>query len=147
MTDWTLLSNTAVGVGGLPSGATVTALRDNPIAISEGAVGAPRVLDAALDTTATTAGVNWVTARSAGIAGVIGGYSTGAVGTYAFLAFVSSLNFPVAGTLYAGSSLRYAGMDQSTLHVSAVAPGGTWRAVGTGSSAVQASATVFLRVS
>ena len=41
MTDYTILSNTAVGVGGLPSGATVTALRDNPIAIAEGAVGAP----------------------------------------------------------------------------------------------------------
>jgi len=41
MADWTTLSNTAVGVGGLPSGATVTALRDNPIAIAEDAPGAP----------------------------------------------------------------------------------------------------------
>lgn len=44
MTDYTALSNTAVGVGGLPSGATVTALRDNPIAIAEGAAGSPVVL-------------------------------------------------------------------------------------------------------
>jgi hypothetical protein len=43
MADWTTLPNTAVGVGGLPSGATVTALRDNPVAISEGAPGAPRL--------------------------------------------------------------------------------------------------------
>lgn len=43
MTDYTTLPNTAVGVGGLPSGATVTALRDNPIAICEGATGAPRI--------------------------------------------------------------------------------------------------------
>ena len=43
MTDWTNLPNAAVGVGGLPSGTTVTALRDNPIAIAEGAAGAPRV--------------------------------------------------------------------------------------------------------
>ena len=43
MTDFTELSNTAVGVGGLPSGATVTALRDNPVAISEGTTGAPVV--------------------------------------------------------------------------------------------------------
>ena len=43
MADWTNLPNTAVGVGGLPSGTTVTALRDNPIAIAEGAPGAPRV--------------------------------------------------------------------------------------------------------
>jgi hypothetical protein len=41
MADWTNLPNTAVGVGGLPSGTTVTALRDNPIAIVQGALGAP----------------------------------------------------------------------------------------------------------
>ena len=49
MTDYTTLSNTAVGVGGLPSGATVTALRDNPIAIAEGTSGAPKVQSAALN--------------------------------------------------------------------------------------------------
>jgi hypothetical protein len=43
MADWTNLPNTAVGVGGLPSGTTVTALRDNPIAIAEAATGAPIV--------------------------------------------------------------------------------------------------------
>ena len=43
MADWTNLPNAAVGVGGLPSGTTVTALRDNPIAIAEGALGAPRL--------------------------------------------------------------------------------------------------------
>jgi hypothetical protein len=42
MADWTTLPNTAVGVGGLPSGTTVTALRDNPIAIIKSAPGAPR---------------------------------------------------------------------------------------------------------
>ena len=43
MADWTNLPNQAVGVGGLPSGTTVTALRDNPVAIAEGAAGAPTV--------------------------------------------------------------------------------------------------------
>jgi len=43
MADWTPLPNTAVGVGGLPSGTTVTALRDNPVAIAEGAAGAPLI--------------------------------------------------------------------------------------------------------
>tara|TARA_R110000823_G_C15913573_1_gene497991 strand:- start:423 stop:989 length:567 start_codon:yes stop_codon:yes gene_type:complete len=52
MTDYTALSNISVGVGGLPSGATVAALRDNPIAISEGAVGAPAIQFAALPTLA-----------------------------------------------------------------------------------------------
>ena len=49
MADWTNLPNTAVGVGGLPSGTTVTALRDNPVAIAEGAAGAPKVNGRALD--------------------------------------------------------------------------------------------------
>jgi hypothetical protein len=44
MADWTTLPNTAVGVGGLPSGTTVTALRDNPVAIVHGAPNAPRPL-------------------------------------------------------------------------------------------------------
>ncbi len=52
MADWTTLPNTAVGVGGLPSGTTVTALRDNPVAIAEGALGAPRILLPALETIA-----------------------------------------------------------------------------------------------
>ena len=43
MTTWTDLSAGAVGVGGIPSGSTVTALRDNPLAIAEGATGAPRI--------------------------------------------------------------------------------------------------------
>ena len=41
MADYTDLSNAAVGIGGLPSGATVTALRDNPIAIAENTPNAP----------------------------------------------------------------------------------------------------------
>jgi hypothetical protein len=48
MTDFTTLSNPSVAVGGIPSGATVTALRDNPIAISEGTTGAPKILSRAL---------------------------------------------------------------------------------------------------
>jgi hypothetical protein len=50
MADWTNLPNTAVGVGGLPSGTTVTALRDNPVAIAEGAAGAPRLFGIAAAT-------------------------------------------------------------------------------------------------
>jgi hypothetical protein len=48
MADFTNLPNAAVGVGGLPSGTTVTALRDNPLAIAEGADTAPRVLGSAI---------------------------------------------------------------------------------------------------
>lgn len=49
MTTWTTLPDAAVGPGGRPRGSTVTALRDNPVAISEGASGAPKVRTLALD--------------------------------------------------------------------------------------------------
>jgi hypothetical protein len=41
MTTWTDISNPAVAVGGIPSSTTVTALRDNPVALAEAASGAP----------------------------------------------------------------------------------------------------------
>lgn len=41
MTAWTSILNSAVAVGGIPSSATVTALRDNPIAMAESASGSP----------------------------------------------------------------------------------------------------------
>lgn len=41
MTTWTTISNAAVAVGAIPSSTTVTALRDNPIAMAEGSSGAP----------------------------------------------------------------------------------------------------------
>lgn len=43
MTTWTTIANSAVAVGGIPSSATVTALRDNPSAIAETSSGAPVV--------------------------------------------------------------------------------------------------------
>jgi len=43
MTTWTSISNAALAVGAIPSSAIVTAMRDNPIAIAEGASGAPIV--------------------------------------------------------------------------------------------------------
>lgn len=43
MTTWTTISNAAVAVGGIPSSTTVTALRDNPVAIAEASSGSPIV--------------------------------------------------------------------------------------------------------
>ena len=143
MTDYTTLSNTAVGVGGLPSGATVTALRDNPIAIAEGAAGAPRVVDAALDTTATAAGDAWVVARSSGIAGVIAGYSVGGIGTYAMLRNNGTSRDP--GSTQTGSLLNYssAAGDTVTTVIS-----GTWRCMGRalGSSSAAQEVSMWLRI-
>lgn len=41
MTTYNTISNASVAVGAIPSSSVVTALRDNPIAISEGSSGAP----------------------------------------------------------------------------------------------------------
>ncbi len=41
MTTYTAISNASVAVGAIPSSTTVTALRDNPIAIAEASAGAP----------------------------------------------------------------------------------------------------------
>lgn len=49
MTTWTSIPNAAVAAGGRPRGSVVTALRDNPIALAEGASGAPRIVGKALD--------------------------------------------------------------------------------------------------
>ncbi len=41
MTTWTTIVNAAVAVGGIPASTTVTAFRDNPIAIAEQSSGSP----------------------------------------------------------------------------------------------------------
>ena len=41
MTTWTTIVNAAVTVGGIPASSTVTAFRDNPIAIAEQSSGSP----------------------------------------------------------------------------------------------------------
>lgn len=45
---WTTISNALVAVGAKPFATTIQALRDNPIAIAEGAVNAPRVAAVAI---------------------------------------------------------------------------------------------------
>jgi len=137
VTDYTILSNTAVGVGGLPSGATVTALRDNPIAIAEGAVGAPKIQAAALDI--TTAERDWVLAR-------ITEASVGSVGTYALLKSAGFADISPGGTT-AGSGLRYSTAG-GTIQAPFTAPSGTWRCMGFVdiSGANPDDTTVFLRI-
>jgi hypothetical protein len=58
---WTNISNGLVAVGAKPFATTIQALRDNPIAIAEGATGAPRVEGRALDTYLGT--VAWSTSE------------------------------------------------------------------------------------
>ena len=94
---WTNISNALVAVGALPFATTIQALRDNPIAIANGDVGAPRNSDASLSTTVTAAGASWVGARTAAL-------SAGAVGSYVF-ARSSTASDVAFGNTRAGSAL------------------------------------------
>jgi hypothetical protein len=140
MADWTTLIDAAVSVGGLPSGTTVTALRDNPIAIAEGAVGAPRIADAALDTgAATTAGIDWVVKRTPTTVDAVGSYALARID-------LTPVNFPFnAGSTVAGSSLKPANTDGGS---QAASFSGTWRVMGfadDGSNSTET--TLCLRIS
>jgi len=88
-------------------------------------------------------------------AGVGKNATAGGVGTYAWLSYAGNV---VAGSTYAGSSLRYAGIvanhyqDSNTAasmtHGTTVS--GTWRAMGTVSGTVSDhlySATAYIRIS
>lgn len=97
------------------------ALKDNPQAIAEGAAGAPRVVDAALDTTVTTDGRDWVAARLAWTV-------PGDLGTLAMLTPIGVGSGKVygPGTELAGSVLRYS----NATTISGISPAGTWRLLG-----------------
>ena len=130
MADWTTIPDSSIEPGKPIRSIDGLALRDNPIAIAEGAPGAPRLADAALGpaASATTAGRDWVLARTA-LADV------GAVGTYAFLKTASAIYANIAaGATRAGSALRYAGVHESdntyTFVGSSGTPSGTWRCMG-----------------
>lgn len=96
---------------------------ENLDATMEGAVGAPRLLDAALGSTPTNAGRDWVLARTA-LAAV------GAVGTYALLSDTSTGSVITqsrsAGSTLAAASLLYASAGGTTFG----GPSGTWRLMG-----------------
>ena len=127
MADWTTISDTQVDPNAPLTSELMTALRDNPIAIAQGASGATRITDAALATgAATTAGTTWVNLRVAGL-------TAGAVGTFALL--YSTAATAAFGTTVAGSSLTPAGLDiadnRSALGSnSGSAQSGTWRCLG-----------------
>ena len=157
MADWTTISDTQVDPNAPLTSELMTALRDNPIAIAQGASGATRITDAALDTgAATTAGTDWVAKRNAGVAaGAIGSYGFFFNNNYSIVNNVTTSKLP--GDLEAGSNLRYSGADPATnpAWTADIAPSGTWRLMGRflyreNSESEQTSAprwSVYLRVS
>lgn len=163
---WTTISNALVAVGALPFATTIQALRDNPIAIAAGDVGAPRVVPAALDrayvrqgqgsgmgTNDVFIGWNGSSLLSQVDTSPLGalhtsGLSTGDVGTYAMLRLNDDAVTLNPGDTRAGSSLRYSNAAGST---GGATPSGTWRLNGgpvVGASAGGAgSVAIWLRIS
>ena len=103
MAEWTTIPDDVLEPGKPIRSVDAIALRDNPIAIAQGASGAPRVVDGALSTSATNTGRDWVLNRTA-LAQV------GAVGTYIPAFNVSTSVISPGGTI-AGSSLLYNSTD------------------------------------
>ena len=132
MTTYTTIADANLDPDSPARSIDALALRDNPIAIAEGAAGAPRIEDAALDSTATAAGSDWVLGRTA-LA------TLSLVGTYAFLQNVSGSTLS-AGQTEPGASLVYSGTGAA----SASSPPGTWRTMG---NAPNTESTLFLRIS
>jgi hypothetical protein len=152
MATWTTLPDASLEPGKPIRSIDGLALRDNPIAISEGAVGAPKIQTAALITGEQMTTANVLNATAAA--------SAGAVGTYAFLRDVTNSNTNInQGATVAGSNLRFSSMSfelsdlpPSTWNASSgQTPSGTWRLMGFGgrSNGIVTSryASLFLRIS
>jgi hypothetical protein len=130
MADWTTIPDSSIEPGKPIRSIDGLALRDNPVAIAEGAAGAPRVnSDTAINFvgygTGTVNQKNWILGRTSQA-------NTGDIGTYAFLYHTTAVQ-QTPGSTVAGSSLRYANAytDGNSLDgYGTVAATGTWRCMG-----------------
>ena len=147
MATWTTITDAALEPGKPIRSVDGLALRDNAIAIAEGAAGAPRIENAALDTDSVTnvkvvnvtlgaekfqTGTterDWVLARTSDA-------GAGAVGTYAFLKTTTPVGF---NQNISGSALTPSNSENDSFG----SVSGTWKCMGTVSSG---NSTEFLRI-
>lgn len=133
MATWTTLPDASLEPGKPIRSIDGLALRDNPVAITEGAVGAPRVQDAALNATVTTAGKEWVSNR-------IAAQNHQDVGSMTIAWNTTTSDVAANGTI-AGSNLRFASgpismffnrssSSSSFPTANTTALSGTWKAMG-----------------
>src|SRR5690625_5640968 len=142
MAQWTNIPTVRIEPGKPIRAIDGLALRDNPIAIAEGASGAPRVqTNGIADSAVTTDKIansnvtaqklatggnenNWVRSRTATS-------TAGAVGTYAFVTRIGTTGSTSWNGTIAGSSLRRASVGQSGMEYNeSAALSGTWRIMG-----------------
>jgi hypothetical protein len=162
MATWTDVSSTVLEPGDPIRSVDIIAIKENIIALSEGADGAPKIQANALDT--GTNERNWVLERTAGA-------TAGAVGTYMLAG--SNVWAPLranTGDTRAASQLRPAGFAAGNAGTSlsgwgtgkqlgglgqpcqgSVAMSGTWRCMGSATNIVSDDshhpATLWLRIS
>lgn len=139
MADWTDIPDATFEPGAPAKGRDMRFLRDNPIAIAEGAPGAPRIAgqqspairnggipNGEIGSEKFQSGTDerdWVLAR-------VASSSRGAVGTYALLRTVGPGAETSGGSTRAGSSLVYYSTTGSGESHSGENPSGTWRNMG-----------------
>lgn len=127
MTTYTTIPDSDIDPESPGTTTLFTRLRDNPIAITEGAIGAPQIVNAAITNgtigaeklQAGTDEATWVLGRTSAA-------SVGSLGTYAFLKSTFSGTLGQGGTL-AGSALTYA---ITPIGAGAINPSGTWMLMG-----------------
>ena len=144
MTAYTAITNGEIDQDSPGTQPLFTSLRDNPIAISEGSAGAPKILDAALGPTATNTGRNWILARLALMA-------IDTVGSLVYAATQNSITAVNFGSTIAGSSLVPVGFQNGGPFSSGAALSGTWMALGykparAGNVPGNLESTLFIRV-
>ena len=124
MAVWTEIPNSSLESGAPVRSVDGVALRDNPVAIAEGATGAPKITDDALSTTATSIGKDWVINRFSQVTG-------NEIGSICI-----SATFTAKDGTIAGSSLQYiSAYNSSTGWVgTSLGMSGTWRSLGGSSS-------------
>jgi hypothetical protein len=132
MATWTTLPDASLEPGKPIRSIDGLALRDNPIAISEGAVGAPRVQDAALNATVTTAGKEWVSNR-------IAAQNHQDIGSMTIAWNTTASDVASNGTI-AGGSLRYTNAQRDT----AFAPANIFSSILSFTSSFPTTATTTL---
>ena len=139
MADWIDIQDSAVDPDAPVTSELAYAFRDNPIAITEGASGAPRIQDGALGGTATGYGSSWVGDRSA----LLG---AGTVGSYVFATRQTGASGQSFGQTVSGSNIIPA--DAGALGTG-LPLNGTWRCMGIAGNApgVAGSTTLWLRIS
>ena len=143
MAQWTFIDPNTLLPGDPWTSAKAQAAFENLEAVAKGAAGAPRVVDGALDVTATNAGRNWVLARNA-LA------QAGAVGTYVFARRSGNVGFgsTVSGSTLAATS-AVAGIEGGALGTASFpttnTPSGTWRCMGRFTTSInpETSRTLF----